>query len=407
MPEVSRRHGGRKDSHEPVVALLVALLAGSLSACQIIPGKSDSTAKPATIQIVAEGPFTGDQAAIGMGALQAVKLAVDDFNKNGGVHGTRVQLVIWDDHHDPKVAAGQQERGIVDVSVLGMVGPMNADVALISAPRLQNAQPPMPFISESVGDAKLTDAGAAVAHRVSARNDQQAALAAQFLINRGAQKVEIIDSGTDYSRPMADVVESSLHTNAPAVATERATTKSGGKDFRATVARVKAFSPDWVYLADEGPEAIILAQQLTQAGLKIGQNIQLLVSDQVKLAATPGVLDGAYASAMTADPQSLPSAAGFVSAFSSKYGKDAIAQAGPFYGSAYAATQVLLQAINASPVKDAKISRADVLSELSSNTFTSILGPIKFDTKGDVQKTVITILHAEAGKIVPVTAVRS
>jgi branched-chain amino acid transport system substrate-binding protein len=359
------------------------------------------------VQIAAQGPFTGDQADIGMGALQAVNLAIQDFNKTGGVNGTPVQLVIWDDHHDASVAAKQQEQASSDQSLLGLVGPMNADVAIASGQRLQNAQ--LPFVSESIVDPKLTDAGLAVAHRVSARAEKQGALAAQFMIKQGAKKIEVIDSGSEYSRPIADAVQTRLQSS-DQVATERSSVRPGGKDFRSTVNRAKAFNADWVFLADEGPDAVVLAQQMAQAGLKIGQNIQLLASDQVNdprlLASAGGALDGAYATQITADPQSLPSGGGFVSAFKRRYGNEAIASAGPFYGSAYAATEVLLAAIKASPVRDGKIARSDVLQRLGSDTFSTILGPIKFDAKGDVQKAVITIWRAQGDKLVPMTAVR-
>jgi branched-chain amino acid transport system substrate-binding protein len=220
--------------------------------------------------------------------------------------------------------------------------------------------------------------------------------------------VEIIDSGTDYSKPMADAADSALHTGQ--VATERSTAKRGSKDFKAIVTKLKAFQADWVFLADEGPEAIVLAQQMSQGGAKIGQNVQLLATDQVNdarvLRAASGALDGAYLSQRTADPQAVSNAASFITAFKSKYGSDSIVAAGPFYGSAYAATQVLLQAIKASPVRDGKISRTDVLRHLADDTFSTILGPIKFDSGGEPQKTVITISKALGNLSVPLTAVR-
>src|SRR5919204_239637 len=391
MPEVSCRLDGQRQ--HPLTALLIATVAGSmLSACLGDTAGSDSTTNPRQIQVVAEGPFTGDQASIGMGALQAVKLAVDDFNSRGGAHGTRVQLVIWDDRHDANVAATQQAQGLGDPTILRMIGPMNADVAAASETRLQRAGPPLPFISESVADAKLTDAGLTVAHRVTARDERQATLAAQFMINQGGRKIEIIDSGTDYSRPMADAAEAYLHANASVVTTERSTARRGGKDFKTIVSKLKAFGADWVFFADEGPDTIVLAQQMVQAGLKLGENIQLLVTDQVINGHVPTAdLQGALVSQITADPQSVPGASGFVNTFKAKYGKDSLTTAGPFYGSAYAATQVLLQAINASPVKDGMISRADVLSHLGSDTFSTIFGPVKFDPKGDPQKVAISI----------------
>src|SRR5262244_4613372 len=75
-------------------------------------GGGAPASKPDKVQIAAEGPFTGDQASIAAGALQAIQLAVKDFNAKGGVHGTQVQLLKWDDQHNPQTASTLQAQGI-------------------------------------------------------------------------------------------------------------------------------------------------------------------------------------------------------------------------------------------------------------------------------------------------------
>ena len=396
--------------HFPIV--LVGVMASlGLGACSEGSGpRVDAGNKPDKVQIAAEGPFTGNQASKAAGALQAIKLALDEFNKSGGIRGTHVQLVIWDDHHDAQTATMLQAQGVSDPTILGLVGPMNASVAEASEAGLQGAHPPLPFITESVSSLELTDSGFSVAHRINVRDDKQAALDARFMIDQGARKIEILDSGTEYSRPMADAVQSYLRSNAPSILSERNIAKRGDKDFSLVVAKMKAFNADWVFFADEGPETALLVQQMTQAHLKIGQNIQFLGTDQTNdpeiITASQGAYQGAYASQITADPQALPSAASFVAAFKTEYGSDSFAIAGPFYGSAYAATQVLLQAINKSPVKDGRISRNDVLSHLASDTFATILGPIKYDSKGDVERASINIFQAQGTKMVAINTVR-
>jgi ABC-type branched-subunit amino acid transport system substrate-binding protein len=94
-----------------------------------------------------------------------------------------------------------------------------------------------------------------------------------------------------------------------------------------------------------------------------------------------------------------------VTAFKAEYGPDSVSQAGPFYGSAYEAAQTLLQAIKSSPVKNGKISRADVISHLASDTFTTIFGSVKFDSKGDVQGGGIYVYKAQGTQMVVVKQV--
>jgi branched-chain amino acid transport system substrate-binding protein len=289
---------------------------------------------------------------------------------------------------------------------------MNSSVVLASEPGLQSANPPLPFVTESASAIKVTEGGYSVAHRVNARDDKQAALDGQFMIDKGAQKVEILDSGTDYSRPLADAVEAYLKAHASSIQTKRDVATNGQTNFSTVVTNMNAFKADWVFFADEGTETAPLVQQMKGANLKIGQNINFLGTDGEDdpsiVTGSQGAYLGAYASNVTADPQSVSTAASFVAAYKTKYGATAINDAGPFYGSAYTATQVLLQAIFNSPVNNGKISRADVISHLASDTFNTILGPIKYDSKGDVTNVTIGIFQATGTTAAPqMTAVKS
>ena len=74
---------------KPRILVLAAIASVGLAACGGGSTSGSAANKPDKVQIAAEGPFTGDQASIGAGALRAIQLAVKDFNKAGGVNGTR------------------------------------------------------------------------------------------------------------------------------------------------------------------------------------------------------------------------------------------------------------------------------------------------------------------------------
>jgi len=373
---------------KPRILVLIAMAGVSLAACGGGSTNAPAANKPDKVQIAAEGPFTGDEASIGAGALQAIQLAVKDFNKAGGVNGTQVTLLVWDDQHNAQTAQTLQAQGISDPTVLGIVGPMNSGVVLGSVQGLQAATPPLPFVSESASNVKVTDSGNSVAHRVNARDDAQGPADAKFMIDQGAKKVYVMDAKSDYSTGLADQTQKYLSDHS--IAFMRDSVKAGTKDFTTIVTKIKAFNADWVYFADEGPEAAPLVQALKAGGLTLGNNINFLGTDGEEdpsiITTSQGAYDGAYATNITADPAGVSgsAAAAYVTAFKAEYGPDSIGKAGPFYGSAYEAAQTLLQAIKNSPVKNGKISRADVISHLASDTFTTIFGSVKFDAKGDV-----------------------
>ncbi len=394
---------------QPRILVLIAMAGVALAACGGGSTGGAAANKPDKVQIAAEGPFTGDEASIGAGALKAIQLAVKDFNKAGGVNGTQVHLLIWDDQHSAQTAQTLQAQGISDPTVLGIVGPMNSGVVLGSVQGLQAATPPLPFVSESASNVKVTDSGNSVAHRVNARDDAQGPADGKFMIDQGAHKVYVMDAKSDYSTGLADQTEAYL--KAHNITTQRDSVKAGTKDFSTIITKIKAFNADWVYFADEGPEAAPLVTGMKAAGLSIGSNIQFLGTDGEEdssiITNSQGAYDGAYATNITADPAGVSgsAAAAYVTAFKAEYGPDAVSQAGPFYGSAYEAAQTLLQAIKNSPVNNGKISRADVISHLASDTFTTIFGSVKFDSKGDVQGGGIYVYQAKGTQMVVVKQV--
>ncbi len=386
----------------------LAIVGLSLLACGG-GGGSNSSGSPSKIQIAAEGPFTGDEASIGAGALQGIQLAVKQQNAKGGIHGTKVTLLTWDDNHSPQTAATLEAQGISDPTVMGVVGPMNSGVVLGVAQGLQGANPPLPFVSESASNPKITDSGWSIAHRVCARDDAQGPADGKFLVDQGAKKVEIMDAKSDYSTGLADQVATYLKSNASGVATQRDSAQHGQTDFSTIVQRIKAFGADWVFFADEGPEAAPFVQQMKGAGLVIGQNIKFLGGDGEDdpsiITASQGAYAGAYASNIVPDAATTASAQDFVSAFKAEYGSDSIGKAGPFFGSAYEATQVLLQAIANAPVKNGAISRSDVIAHLGSDSFTTIFGSVKFNSKGDVSSGGIYVYQAQGNNMVTVKQV--
>ena len=394
---------------QPRILVAVALASVGLAACGGTSSTGGTANKPDKVQIAAEGPFTGDQASIGAGALQAIKLAVKDFNSAGGVNGTQVQLLVWDDQHNAQTAQTLQAVGIADPTVLGIVGPMNSGVVLGSVQGLQAATPPLPLVSESASNVAVTDSGNSVAHRVNARDDAQGPADGKFMIDQGAKKVYVMDAKSDYSTGLADQTQKYLSDHS--IAFQRDSVKAGTKDFSTVITKIKAFNADWVYFADEGPEAAPFVSQLKQQGLTVGQNIQFLGTDGEEdasiITTSQGAYDGAYATNITADPAGVSgtAAANYVAAFKAAYGADAVSKAGPFYGSAYEAAQVLLQAIKASPVNNGKISRSDVLSHLGSDTFSTIFGSIKFNAKGDVTGGGIYVYKATGANMVVVKQV--
>src|SRR5437660_9972782 len=83
-----------------------------------------------TVTIAVAGPLTGGAAVLGIEQKQAVEIAVDEKNANGGVLGAKVVLLSADDRADAGEGKAVAQRFCDDPRVLGGVGHVNSRVTI-------------------------------------------------------------------------------------------------------------------------------------------------------------------------------------------------------------------------------------------------------------------------------------
>jgi branched-chain amino acid transport system substrate-binding protein len=115
------------------VGVLLITIFGLL-ACQAGP-----VGAPPTVKIGLVAPFEGLHRPLGYEALFGVKLALQERNENGGLHGYRVELVALNDFDDPAEARRQARALVADLDVLGVVGHLSSETTLAAMPLYQQA----------------------------------------------------------------------------------------------------------------------------------------------------------------------------------------------------------------------------------------------------------------------------
>jgi branched-chain amino acid transport system substrate-binding protein len=148
------------------------------------------------------------------------------------------------------------------------------------------------------------------------------------------------------------------------------------KDFTAVVSKLKAANPDLIYWGGLHDTAGLIVRQMRDQGIRA----PLMGGDGItdnEFAAIAG--PGAEGTLMTfpPDPRTNPANRDIVAAFRNKRGFEP--QAYTLYS--YAAVQIVKQAAEAAKSLDPR-KIADVMH--SGKTFTTVLGDIAFDKKGDV-----------------------
>lgn len=124
----------------------LSVLAGSaLAACSTTSATS-SAQDLLTLPVVL--PLTGSGAEYGTGDQIAMRLAVQQVNKDGGIDGIKLQTKVYDDGSDP-VKSAQVMRNIAKDSLL-VLGPNLSTTAQAGFPVANSAK--LPAVTSSVSD---------------------------------------------------------------------------------------------------------------------------------------------------------------------------------------------------------------------------------------------------------------
>ena len=133
------------------LVLVGGLLAGMLSGC-VGPGgeepSGENTGAPAPVEPSGGGtasssdkikigvvvPLSGSTALQGEYVLNGYELAVNYINRNGGVNGRELELVVADSEGTPEVGAAAYERLIADPEIVATCGAYGSAVTRVIAP---------------------------------------------------------------------------------------------------------------------------------------------------------------------------------------------------------------------------------------------------------------------------------
>ncbi len=320
----------------------------------------------ADIVIGVAGAMTGPNAAFGAQMLHGAQLAVDDLNAAGGISGERLVLQSEDDGCDNRTAE-TVAQDLISKHAAVVVGHFCSNPALAAAKLYETSG--IPMIAPSASLPALTEAGLWNVVRIGARDDAQgdfAALRAAAEFPTGV--VAVLSDGAAEHLAQLNRFISNLG-KAPALTL---IFKPDAPDFTALVAQLKASKIDVVYFACEASDAGRIAAQLEKTAL-FGSDA-LLTDQYWEKSGDAG--EGTHVS-FSADPQSSRDARAVISALKLQ-GFDANGATLP----SYAAVQLFAAAAK---VAGAGNGRAIAATLRSGKPLPTILGPLTFDAKGDVQ----------------------
>lgn len=346
----------------------------ALAAVSAFALAANAQQKEVTIAVI--GPITGKEAPFGEQMKRGAEAAVRDLNKAGGVNGMQVKLMVEDDACDPKQAVTAANK-VAGAKVAAVIGHFCSGSSIPSSEVYWKAK--ILQITPASTNPKLTDEAAKKkwtnVHRVCGRDDAQGEVAGKYLAaTHKGKKIAILHDNTPYGKGLADETKKAFNKAGGKEAIYEAY-KPGENDYAAVVAKLQAAGVQVVYIGGYAPETALIARQAAEKNYKpvIMGGDALDTDDVIKVA---GAASNGVMFTQGPDPRLNPASKAVVDSF-----KAANQDPEGYTLYTYAAVQVWAQAATKAKSFDmAKVS--PVLR--SGQAFTTVMGPIKLDKKGDV-----------------------
>jgi len=241
--------------------LLASAMVFSLAACGGSSGSS--SADDTTFKIGGIGPITGGAAVYGIAVMNAIELAVEEVNADGGINGTSIEYQFQDDEHDAEKSVNAYNT-LKDWGMDMLIGTVTSTPCVaVAAKTLEDNM----FM--------LTPSGSAVkcvegpnAFRICFSDPDQGIASAKYIgENNIASKIAVIyDSSDVYSSGIYEKFASEAGNQGLDIVAAEAFTADNKTDFSVQLQKAKDAGAEMVFLPIYYTEASIILKQADSMG---------------------------------------------------------------------------------------------------------------------------------------------
>jgi branched-chain amino acid transport system substrate-binding protein len=331
-----------------------------------------NTAAQAEIKVGIAGPLSGSNLQHGEQQDIGAQKAFDHLNDKGGLLGKKIFVISVDDACEPRQAKAVA-RQLVSEGVVFVVGHVCSAASLAAMKIYEKAG--IIMISPASTNPKVTDEGSPNVFRTIGRDDQQGAIAGDYLAeNHSNSRIAIIHDGQAYGLGLAKFTKRQLNKRGVTEVMFDSYT-ADQKDYKPIVDKLVNKKTDILYaggyLADIG---IILRQAKKElSNLRLISGDALVDVQFLFVAGEAG--EGTYFT-FGPDMRLKPEAQDVVAAIREEDAYEPEGYTLYSYGAVQAWAQAVKQAGSLKPKA--------VIKALREGSFDTVLGKIGFDEKGDV-----------------------
>lgn len=312
--------------------------------------------------------ITGPEAPIGESLTNGLDLALEDLAKKG----VKVEVIRQDDTGKPQVSMSALEQLATGDEVAMVVGPYSS--ACANAVAKQAQQYKVPLLIPVASKEEITRQGYDWVFRLNAvAHDYSQQLIDAALTLGKPKTIAFIYESTDFGSSVSALGKEYAVSKGLKIVADEAYQK-GAPDYRSTLTKIKAQSPDLVLMVSYVADAILLMRQSREVGLKpqafLGGGAGF---DTAQFQSEKDISNNVFSVTQWTPDNGNPGSAEFAKRYQEKFGKR------PPY---HAATAYASMMIAGDIVQKAGGDRKKIKEALDTGSWKGIMGDVKFEDFG-------------------------
>ena len=365
---------------------LISLVLVAAMACATLAGCSGAAANNAsadTFKFGGIGPITGGAAIYGTNAMNAIQIAVDEINAEGGINGYQVEFKAEDDTHDAEKSVNAYNN-LKDWGMQALIGTVTTTPCI--AVTEKTAQDHMFQITPSASSAEVIENDNVF--QVCFTDPNQGKASALYIAeNNLATKIAIIYNSADvYSSGIEATFVAEAESRNLEIVSIEAFTDDSATDFSTQLQKAQSAGADLVFLPIYYTPASVILKQAndmgyapTFFGVDGMDGILTIENFDTSLAENVILLTPFAADAQDEKTQK------FVSTYKEKYGDTPNQFAADGYDAVYA-LKAALEAANANPSMSTSELCDAIMAQMTNITVEGITGTMTWNAAGEVSK---------------------
>jgi branched-chain amino acid transport system substrate-binding protein len=222
-------------------------------------------AEPLKIGVIA--PLTGSQANIGTGVVNGIKAAAKRINAQGGLNGSPIELIIYDDRNSPDEGVSAARRLIYEDKVKVILGSIGSSVTAAIQPLSMREK--ILLVTPVSMAPKLSDVGDRYFFRVTATAAMRQKAFAKFVVEKLKPKtIAYLAANDDLGRSEVESAEKIYaQLNGPKTV-YKTFYDPAETSFTAYLTKIKSLNPDTLFIVGDSVHAAVMVKQARALGIK-------------------------------------------------------------------------------------------------------------------------------------------